>query len=209
MKRLTILLITILLTGCKTSATKNEDITIELTNEEQLNKLYQERIKPLFSSYRDIMIPNDFRIDKEDSSINAGAADGYIEVSQGLVDYDKEYIKVYVLSHEIGHIVTLNQAQKFELGSQIPSGIKTNDYKKAEYLADLIAIHLMLTKEKTLGEELKQNLEVVQSLLGPEIFTHPSAVDRVELMNLYIEKSFNEDPNIAFEEIFEKIWNMD
>ena len=76
-------------------------------------------------------------------------------------------------------------------------------------MADLIAIHLMLTKEKTLGEELKQNLEVVQSLLGPEIFTHPSAVDRVELMNLYIEKSFNEDPNIAFEEIFEKIWNMD
>ncbi|MDO6745104.1 hypothetical protein Q4553_11000 [Tenacibaculum soleae] len=209
MKRLTILLITILLIGCKTSATKNEDITIELTNEEQLNKLYQERIKPLFSSYKDISIPNDFRIDKEDNSINAGAADGYIEVSQGLVEYDKEYIKVYVLSHEIGHIVTLNQAQKFELGSQIPSGIETNDYKKAEYLADLIAIHLMLTKEKTLGEEIKQNLEVVQSLLGPELFTHPSAVDRVELMNLYIEKSFNEDPNIAFEEIFEKIWNMD
>ncbi|WBX70761.1 M48 family metalloprotease [Tenacibaculum retecalamus] len=209
MKKLTILLITILLIGCKTSATKNEDIIIELTNEEQLNKLYQERIKPLFSSYRDIRIPNDFRIDKEDNSINAGAADGYIEASQGLVDYDKEYIKVYVLSHEIGHIVTLNQAGKFELGSQIPSGIETNDYKKAEYLADLIAIHLMLTKERVYGEELKQNLEVVQSLLGPEIFTHPSAVDRVEVMNLYIEKSFNEDSNIAFKEIFEKVWNMD
>ena len=95
------------------------------------------------------------------------------------------------------------------MGSQIPSGIETNDYKKAEYLADLIAIHLMLTQEKTLGEELKQNLEVVQSLLGPEIFTHPSAVDRVELMNLYIEKSSKEDSSVAFKEIFEKVWNMD
>ncbi|WP_394420228.1 hypothetical protein [Tenacibaculum mesophilum] len=209
MNKVTILLIAILLVTCKTSAIKNEDIVLELTKEEQLNKLYQEKIKPLFSSYIDIKIPNEFRIDKNDNSINAGAADNYIEVSQGLVDYDKDYIKVYVLSHEIGHIVTLNQAKKFKLGSQIPSGIETNDYKKAEYLADLIAIHLMLTQEKTLGEELKQNLEVVQSLLGPEIFTHPSAVDRVELMNLYIEKSSKEDSSVAFKEIFEKVWNMD
>ncbi|PHN99599.1 hypothetical protein CSC82_33160, partial [Rhodobacteraceae bacterium 4F10] len=157
MNKVTILLIAILLVTCKTSAIKNEDIVLELTKEEQLNKLYQEKIKPLFSSYIDIKIPSEFRIDKNDNSINAGAADNYIEVSQGLVDYDKDYIKVYVLSHEIGHIVTLNQAKKFKLGLQIPSGIETNDYKKAEYLADLIAIHLMLTKEKALGEELKQN----------------------------------------------------
>lgn len=209
MKKITILLIAILLIGCKTSAIKNEDIIVELTKEEQLNKLYQERIKPLFSLYKDIQIPNEFRIDKEDNSINAGAADSYIEVSQGLVDYDKEYIKVYVLSHEIGHIVTLNQAKKFELDSQIPSGIKTNDYKKAEYLADLIAIHLMLTKERVLGEELKQNLEVVQSLLGPEIFTHPSAVDRVALMREYIDNSTQENADESFKEIFGNIWNMD
>lgn len=47
----------------------------------------------MFSSYIDIQIPNEFRIDKEDNSINAGAADSYIEVSQGLVDYDKRVYK--------------------------------------------------------------------------------------------------------------------
>ena len=66
----------------------------------------------------------------------------------------------------------------------------------------------MLTKEKALGEELKQNLEVVQSLLGPEIFTHPSAVDRVALMNLYIQKSSKKNSSIVFKEVFEKVWNM-
>ena len=57
MNKVTILLIAILLVTCKTSAIKNEDIVLELTKEEQLNKLYQEKIKPLFSSYIDIKIP--------------------------------------------------------------------------------------------------------------------------------------------------------
>lgn len=121
----------------------------------------------------------------------------------------KEYIKVYVLSHEIGHIVTLNQAKKFELDSQIPSGTQTNAYKKAEYLADLIAVHLITRQEVELGNKLATNFERLQNLLGTEIFTHPSAVDRVGLMREYIEKSNEESVNKSFQEIFEKVWNMD
>ncbi|MGG6232270.1 hypothetical protein [Tenacibaculum sp. SDUM215027] len=163
----------------------------------------------MFSSYIDIQIPNEFRIDKEDNSINAGAAESYIEISQGLVDYDEEYIKVFVLAHELGHLVTLKQAEQFNLGTEIPSGTQTNAYKKAECLADLIAVHLITRQEVELGNKLATNFERLQNLLGPEIFTHPGAVERVGLMREYIEKSNEESANKSFQEIFKNIWNMD
>ncbi|WP_028887171.1 M48 family metalloprotease [Tenacibaculum ovolyticum] len=207
MKNLIILLIFIAF-SCESSSIKKDEIPIDLTEEETLKKLFSKTIKPLFKTYKDVVIPNDFRIDEEDNSINAGAADNYLEVSKGLVNSKKEYIQVFVLAHEISHIVTLNQANTFMLSESIPSGVVTNDYKKAEYLADLIAIHLINIHEKELSEILESNFETLKDLLGNKTFTHPGGNERVNLMKKYLTKEKNDNSSNAFKEVFEEIWSM-
>lgn len=209
MKNIITLVIAFLLVGCNTSEVKKEEVVDNLTKEEKFKELFLKTVKPLFKEYTEIDIPNEFRIDENDTSVNAGAATNYIEVSQGLVNYDEEYIKVFVLAHELGHLVTLKQAEQFNLGTEIPYGTQTNAYKKAEYLADLVAVHLITTQEVELGNKLTTNFEGLQNLLGTEIFTHPSAVDRIALMREYIDKNKEESANKSFQEIFEKVWNMD
>ena len=209
MKKIIILITAFLAVSCNTSETKNEEVVENLTKEEKFEKLYLKTVKPLFKEFTEVDIPNEFRIDKHDISVNAGAATNYVEVSQGLIDYDKDYIKVFVLAHELGHLVTLKQAEQFNLGIEIPNGVKTNDYKKAEYLADIIAVHLITTQEVELGNDLTTNFGVLQNLLGPEIFTHPGAVDRVALMKEYVEKSTNGNAKITFQEMFIRTWNME
>lgn len=207
MKNLIILLIFIAF-SCESSSIKKDEIPIDLTEEETLKKLFSKTIKPLFKTYKDVVIPNDFRIDEEDNSINAGAADNYLEVSKGLVNSKKEYIQVFVLAHEISHIVTLNQANTFMLSESIPSGVVTNDYKKAEYLADLIAIHLINIYEKELSEILQSNFETLKDLLGNKTFTHPAGNERVNLMKKYLAKEKSDNSSNAFKEVFEEIWSM-
>ena len=207
MKNLIILLIFIAF-SCESSSIKKDEIPIDLTEEETLKRLFSKTIKPLFKTYKDVVIPNDFRIDEEDNSINAGAADNYLEVSKGLVSSKKEYIQVFVLAHEISHIVTLNQANTFMLSESIPSGIVTNDYKKAEYLADLIAIHLINIYEKELSEILQSNFETLKDLLGNKTFTHPAGNERVNLMKKYLAKEKSDNSSNAFKEVFEEIWSM-
>lgn len=207
MKNLIILLIFIAF-SCESSSIKKDEIPIDLTEEETLKKLFSKTIKPLFKTYKDVVIPNDFRIDEEDNSINAGAADNYLEVSKGLVNSKKEYIQVFVLAHEISHIVTLNQANTFMLSESIPSGVVTNDYKKAEYLADLIAIHLINIYEKELSEILQSNFETLKDLLGNKTFTHPAGNERVNLMKKYLTKVKSDNSSNAFKEVFEEIWSM-
>lgn len=209
MRKIIILITAFLVVSCNTSETKKEEIVENVTKEDKLKELYLKTVKPLFKEFTDVDIPNEFRIDKEDTTVNAGAAMNYVEVSQGLIEYDKDYIKVFVLAHELGHIVTLKQAEQLNLGTEIPNGTKINAYKKAEYLADIIAVHLITTQEVELGNDLKTNFEVLQNLLGPEIFTHPGAVDRVTLMKDYVEKSTNKNANTIYREIIEKIWNME
>ncbi|WP_422089441.1 hypothetical protein [Tenacibaculum ovolyticum] len=207
MKNLIILLIFIAF-SCESSSIKKDEIPIDLTEEETLKKLFSKTIKPLFKTYKDVVIPSDFRIDEEDNSINAGAADNYLEVSKGLVNSKKEYIQVFVLAHEISHIVTLNQANTFMLSESIPSGVVTNDYKKAEYLADLIAIHLINIYEKELSEILQSNFETLKDLLGNKTFTHPAGNERVNLMKKYLAKEKSDNSSNAFKEVFEEIWSM-
>ncbi|WP_417800226.1 hypothetical protein [Tenacibaculum sp.] len=209
MKNIITIIITFIVISCNTVETKKEEVVESLTKEEKLKELYLKTVKPLFKEFTEVDIPNEFRIDKNDVSVNAGAATNYVEVSQGLIEYDKNYIQVFVLTHELGHLVTLKQAEQFHLGTEIPNGAKTNAYKKAEYLADIIAMYLLTTQEVALGNELIANIEVLQSLLGPEIFTHPSAADRVALINEYVEKSAKENAKTAFQEMFRRIWKME
>lgn len=213
MKKLNILILLIAFIsyfGCTSTTNKNE-ITKEgvLTKEEQLKKLYNNTVIPLFNKYKDVTIPSSFKIDSTDIYINAGAAFNYLEVSQGLVNYPKQYIQIYVLAHEVAHIVTLKQAKTFNLSEAIPSGKQTNDFKKSEYLADLIAIYLLQTQLPEQMDALYKNIHVLNTILGGETYTHPSNKDRIKILKTYITESNKSTPSITFKKFFIQIWKME
>lgn len=205
-----LLFIIISFVSCETNSTNKDDIPKDkLSKKEQLERLYTTIVKPIFSTYKDAQIPNNFVVDTTDISINAGSTHEYLEVSQGLINDNKEHIQIFVLSHEIAHIVTLNQAKEFKIGNIIPSGKTINDYKKSEYLADLIAIHLINAHLPKQLKLLVQNFDKIEQLLGSSDFMHPSGKERVRMMKKYITDSKKTSSEITFKKMFIYIWNLD
>lgn len=195
--------------GCNSNSSEKDEIIEEvLSKEDALKNLYTNVIIPLFENFKEVEIPTEFKIDTNDNSINAGASFGYVEVSQGLINYKKEYIQVYVLAHEVAHIVTLKQAGLFGLDQLIPSGSVTNDYKKAEYLADLIAIHFLNTQLPEKMKLIYSDFENLKNLLGSGSFTHPSGTKRINIMNQYLIGAEMNTSSDSFETVFKQIWNM-
>ncbi|WP_281635657.1 hypothetical protein [Flavobacterium marginilacus] len=194
--------------GCS-SDSEDKNAEIVLSNEDLLIKRYNESVVPMFKSYNGIEIPSEFHVDAKDKTINAGASFGYVEVSQGLIEVKKQSLQIFVLSHEVSHIVTISQAKLFGLKGEIPRGAITNDYKKAEYLADLIAVHLMQTKLPKEFESLYADFDYLQQLFGAATFTHPSGLDRINSLKEYLHNSKEENEPTAFKKQFLSIWNRD
>lgn len=200
------------LVSCNSSSSireLNKKDQVALSNQELLVKRYNELVVPMFKSYSTAIIPSEFQVDAKDKKINAGASFGYVEVSQGLIDAKKEVIQIFVLSHEVAHIVTLSQAKLFDLKGEIPRGATTNDYQKAEYLADLIAVHLIQTQLPKAFESLYADFDYLQQLLGSATFTHPSGLDRINSLKEYIRNSKEENEPTAFQKQFLSIWNRE
>lgn len=196
--------------SCDTNSTDKEEITKEkLSKEQQLKQLYTTIVKPMFKAYKSTNIPTTFTVDTKDHSINAGSAHNYLEVSQGLVNSKKKHLQIYVLTHELSHIVTLKQAELFGLKGAIPRGKKTNDYKKSEYLADLIAVHLINTHQPKQLDLLRKDFSFLKELLGKGDFMHPSGVERIEMMQTYMNESSKKTPLFVFESFFKQIWYME
>lgn len=208
-----LILFSFLMFACNSNSSNEvilpENDNIPLTKEEEIVKIYNESVLPLFKKYSGAEIPKQFKIDKNDLGINAGAAFGYVEVSQGLINLTKEDIQLFALAHEVAHIVTIPQARLFDLQGSVPKGTVTNDYKKAEYLADLIAIHLIKVKLNKEFILLTSNFSFLQNLLGSTTFTHPSGIDRISYIKTYIENTITKSNDDAFKISFLRIWEME
>ena len=213
MKKTFLILFSFLMFACESNSTNEEIVPpnkeIPLTKLESIIKLYNESVFPLFKNYKNVVVPTDFKVDKDDLSINAGASFGHVEVSQGLVNVTKEHIQLFALSHEVAHIVTISQARTFGLQGSIPKGIITNDYKKAEYLADLIAIHLIKTELNKAYHLLSADFVFLENLLGGSTFTHPSGKERINEIQTYLKETILTDNEDAFRTNFIRIWQME
>ena len=213
MKKTFLILFSFLMFACESNSTNEEIVPpnkeIPLTKLESIIKLYNESVFPLFKNYKNVVVPTDFKVDKDDLSINAGASFGHVEVSQGLVNVTKEHIQLFALSHEVAHIVTISQARTFGLQGSIPKGIITNDYKKAEYLADLIAIHLIKTELNKAYHLLSADFVFLENLLGGSTFTHPSGKERINEIQTYLKDIILTDNEDAFRTNFIRIWQME
>ena len=202
------LLVLFVVIACSCNSNSLEDDQKPLTKEEQIIHLYTHDVTPLFEAYSDLNIPEEIHIDEEDHSVNAGAAFGYVEVSRGLVELKDSSIQIFVLAHELSHIATLTQAEAFNLEGALPSGVETSDYKKAEYLADLIAFYLISKNEPKVYNLLKQKLGYLKELLGNGDFTHPSGSARIESLMEYIKEMDKTSEETAFANRFKAIWTM-
>lgn len=185
---------------------KKENISI-LTKQEQLELLYTTKVIPLFSAYSSVEIPTEFTVEEKDTTINARASFGYVEVSQGLINSDKETIQFFVLAHEVSHIVTILQAVTFGLGDEIPAGLTMNPYQKAELLADLTGLHLISMHQPTMRIVLESEFNFLKSVLGIGTFTHPSGDKRIKLFQEYYKKASLSTANDVYNEMFTEIWN--
>lgn len=203
---LLILFIIGIASSCNSNST--EDVQKKLTKAEQFIQLYTLEVVPLFDEYPDLNIPEEIQIDENDLSVNAGAAFGYVEVSKGLVELKDQSIQIFVLAHELAHIATLKQAEAFNLKGELPSGSETNDYKKAEYLADLMAFYLISKNEPETYDLLKEKLDYLEELLGNGDFTHPSGSSRIESLMKYLKGMDNTSKETAFSNRFRTIWSM-
>ena len=203
---LIILLVTV--AACNSTSEIVKEVVPTLNKQEQLELLYTAKVIPLFKAFESADIPTVLVVDTKDTSINAGASFGYVEVSQGLINSEKEWIQLFVLSHEVAHIVTISQAIKFELGEEIPAGVDVNPYQQAEYLADLMAVHLMLLHEPAQQIKLENDLVFLKSLFGTASFTHPSGEKRIELMQQYFKLARLSSPIDAFNYLFTQIWEL-
>lgn len=194
--------------SCQSTTEVEKGIAPKLTRQEQLELVYTSKVLPLFKGYDTVEIPTEFVIDKKDLSINAGASFGYVEVSQGLINSDKEAIQLFVLAHEVAHIVTISQAITFELGDEIPTGVDYNPYQKAELLADLVAVHHILVQLPEMKSQLENEMTFLKSLLGTGGFTHPSGAKRVVFMQDYFKLAKITSANDAFRYLFTHIWQL-
>lgn len=211
MKKYILLLLIGIFLSCDNHNSDNQDDETSTnypeSKEKQLINRYKNTIIPLFKHIPNIDFPTNIIINQEELNIDAGAAAGYLEVSKGLLN-EEETIQLFALAHEVAHMATLPQASLFELSGAIPEGDTTNYYKKAEYLADLIAIHLIHSKLPEKFNSLQSKFTYLKKVLREETFTHPSGEDRIRSMKVYLENSNNSNEKISFKNRFISIWNM-
>ncbi|MBE7641690.1 hypothetical protein GUB10_15245 [Salegentibacter sp. BLCTC] len=207
-----ILFLFLIISSCNSTTSQVEPLAKGeeqfLNRENKIINLYTTAAVPLFNDYKCINIPAKLQVDEKDYSINAGAAIDYIEISRGLINLESSTIQLFVLAHELAHIATLSQAKSFGLPGEIPAGKRTNEYKKAEYLADLIAFHLILKQRPEDFNFLKSNFSFLISLLGNGDFTHPSGQERIASIKKYILETEEQNIDIAFKNRFNKIFYM-
>lgn len=210
MKRILLFLIVILFYSCRNDISEQERLKQQdgkgLDKEEKAIKLYEKRVVPLYKDFKGLELPSSIRIDEDDLEVNAGAAHGYVEISRGLINLDNEAIQIFVFSHELAHIATLVQARNFGVQDEIPGGAETNAYKKAEYLADLMAIHLIRKKMPKEFGSLKRDFDQLEGILGSSRFTHPSGKERMQAISTYLEGAQKGQDSSFFRHRFLQIW---
>jgi len=212
MKKIRLLLLICFFNGCIATNCDRKEVDLpggKIKNkEERLRELYSETVVPFFEDLENLSIPINFQVDQKDLSINAGAAFDYIEVSRGLINLENEPIQIFVLAHEISHLAILEQKQILGIQSELPKGSKINDYKKVEYLSDLIAIHLIKTNYPEVFDLLDSNFCYLQEILGTASFTHPSGKERIDSIKKYVKSIRKGNENISFRNRFIHIWEM-
>jgi len=202
MKNIRLLVLTCFFSGCITTNFNRQEIGLSRekikNKEERLRELYSETVVLLFEDLENLNIPINFQVDQKDLSINAGAAFDYIEVSRGLINLENEPIQIFVLAHEISHLAILEQKQIIGIQSELPEESQINDYKKVEYLSDLIAIHLIKTNYPEVFDLLNTNFSDLQEILGTASFTHPSGKERIDSIKKYVRDSRKGNGEISF-----------
>jgi hypothetical protein len=150
---------------------------------EQLKKDYKTEVLPLYRKrYAQSELPEGIEV-WEGGQVDGGAYDKNVFVYEGVYKLPRA-LRLWALAHETGHVVTLNEGAKCGLGAAVP---EPGSYKKSEYLADLIATHVISEYNPGLAESIKGMLAKLATELGAADEMHPSGDDRVAMMEAYLK----------------------
>lgn len=170
---------------------------------------YKNEILPLFRRrYTATDLPTGLEV-WEGGQVDGGAFDKTVFVYEGVYSLSRP-LRLWALAHETGHVVTVNEANKIGCGAAIPA---PGEYKKSEYLADLIATHIIFEGNPSLGESVKGLLTTLATELGGADSMHPSGADRTGVIGEYLaargEHRAGDETlwNNAFAPLFRRVWN--
>ena len=190
----------------KSSEIYKKKSKVDLLLEETKNN-FKKKTLPLFSN----RFPNNnieqtkLSLDRKTPGIEGGSYPGNIDITIETLKLEPLFLK-FAIFHEMGHIVTIPQKNLYNLGPLL-NGEKYNDYQKSEFLADLIATHLMSNQDHVNLINKKNSLE---KLLGPGDAMHPSGRERVNVIMNYLASTKNERKTIKekkFKKLFSDLWN--
>lgn len=185
----------------KTDLEDSEKVTVQ--------EFYNKEILPLYSSYTKSEFPQTFTVDSSDLTINAGAAFGHLEISLGLVECTDDTIQMFAIAHELGHIVTLEQAERLNLGQEVPRGKTFNSYQKGELIADLMSVYSMSVRSRDYIGAIQRREPFFHELFADGDFAHPNSKIRLGNMFKYYELLKTMEPKAAMEKLFTEIWTME
>ncbi|MCP3940542.1 MAG: hypothetical protein GY710_03555, partial [Desulfobacteraceae bacterium] len=138
--------------------------------------------------------------------IDGGAVEGMVYISQGVADLPI-YLRYFAIAHESSHVVTIEQAKQFGLGTEIPKGGNYTEYYKSEFLADLIATHQTLKHNPKQSKQVQAHYRELEKTLGKSDAMHPSGGERIRLLKRYHRMiKINKNPDRAFQNLFTCIW---
>ena len=115
--------------------------------------LHIRKVMPMFTANFKAAIPNKVET-HTGNGLGNKVVPGLIFVYHGMINLNKDSLRIFALSHELAHIVILEQAVRFGLPDKIPSDYNMNDSIRSEFLADLIALHIIAKSDNLLYQEI-------------------------------------------------------
>ncbi|OTE96804.1 hypothetical protein BCS42_13200 [Crenothrix sp. D3] len=173
----------------KDSRRNKKDVVQELydalspVREDSLKAEYTQVIRPAYvnAGYdREGALPADLSVDQS-LQIDGLGSPGFVQVSMGVVNEPRDWLRTFAVAHETGHAVAYLVCQ--DAGTTAPEILSYNVAKRHEHLADLIGMHVLMNVHQ--GADVINNLNILSAWLGYGDPQHPSGAQRAELIRRF------------------------
>ncbi len=154
------------------------------TQQKQAAKtMWLNEIAPAFRrAFTNPDLPEELAIDDRDLFDGDGGP-GSVRVYKKVVTEPNASVLLYALAHETGHAVTAQKIMSMQGRAQADVPQPANDgAKQHEYLADLIAIHVIQTQLNGHRQSIFDAMDAIANKLGDADAMHPSGAQRVAKM---------------------------
>ncbi|WP_022665695.1 hypothetical protein [Desulfospira joergensenii] len=153
-------------------------------NENTAQQLFQDYRRVWTREYVTNEMPNQLTF-LPGGQLDGGAAPNFVYLTHGALQCSNS-VTSFAIAHEMSHVVTLQWLQRHGLVKPPVAG--KYDYFWGEYVADLIAFHLIYTFFRVKAHVIKIEFPSLAHELGTADNTHPDGGKRVNMLQSYSEQ---------------------